>query len=132
MSVEGRYFTWTIPAGEDLSDLTPVTGVLFKAIALDDGKIAENGKEAGGILLYGGKADERISLGYLGMMKFVAGEDIEKGQRLTVLKDGTFGVAVPGTYAVGRCLDTAVSARTIGTGSFNFATLAYVGEDEGA
>ena len=45
MSVEGRYFTWTIVAGEDLDDLNPGSGELYKAVALDDGKIAQNGIE---------------------------------------------------------------------------------------
>ena len=53
MSVEGRYFTWTLAAGEDLDDLMPGPGHIFKAVALDDGKIAQDGREAGGILLYG-------------------------------------------------------------------------------
>ena len=121
MSVEGRYFIWTIVAGEDLVDLTPSTGHLFKAVALDDGKIAQNGREAGGILLYGCKQYEHLTLGYTGILKFTAGEYIAKGEHLTVRKDGYFHPAGPGEWVVGRCLDSAVLGGRVGTGAFNFA-----------
>jgi len=127
MSVEGRYFTWTIPAGEDLDDLTPGAGDLFKAVALDDGQIAADGREAGGILLYGGRSAEHVTLGYLGVMKFAAGGAVAKGKRLTVTTSGFFVEASSGSYVVGRCLDAAVSSGAIGTGAFNFSTIAYMG-----
>lgn len=130
MAIEGRHFTWTIQAGEDLYDLTPGKGDLFKAIRLDDGKKASNGLVAGGILLFGGKVGDHVTLGYLGVMKFVAGGNISKGERLTVTDDGYFIKANPGTYVVGRCLDTSVRYGNIGTGAFNFATVSYVDEDE--
>ena len=127
MSVEGRYFTWTIPAGEDLDDLAPGTGEIFKAVALDDGQIAQNGREAGGILVYGGKTSEHVTLGYLGVMKFTAGAAIAKGKRVTVTTSGYFVEAASGSYVVGRCLDTAVSSGAVGTGAFNFTTMAFMG-----
>ncbi|MEE8433932.1 MAG: hypothetical protein V3S64_04015 [bacterium] len=127
MSVEGRYFTWTIAAGEDLDDLEPGTGHLFKAVALDDGKIAANGLEAGGILLYGGKQEEHLTLGYAGILKFTAGGAVSKGARLSVANSGYFTEAASGGYVVGRCLDTAVVSGAVGTGAFNFATVAYMG-----
>ena len=120
--MDGRHFTWSFPAGEDLDNLNWGTGDLFRAVALDDGKIAANGLEAGGILLYGGKKDEHVTLGYLGVMKFYASEHVQKGARLTVAENGSFRESRPGDYAVGRCLDTAVSAGSIGTGAFNFTT----------
>jgi len=127
MAVEGRYFTWTLAAGEDLADLEPGTGHLFKAVALDDGKIAQDGREAGGILLYGGRQDEHVTLGYAGILKFTAGAAVAKGTRLTVANSGYFTSAVSGSYVVGRCLDTAVASGAVGTGAFNFATIAYMG-----
>ena len=127
MSVEGRNFTWTVVAGEDLDDLTPGAGDLFKAVALDDGKPAANGREAGGILLYGGKADEHVTLAYLGVTKFTAGAAVSKGRRLTVTTSGFFIEANSGSYVVGRCLDADVSSGAIGTGAFNFSTIAYMG-----
>lgn len=129
MAAEGRHFTWTVPAGEDLNNLAHSGGDLFKAINLDDGRKASGGLRAGGILIYGGKAGDHVTLGYLGVMKFAAGEDIAKGERLTVDCNGCFVAATPGTYVVGRCLDTAVSKGSIGTGAFNFATISYFGEE---
>lgn len=126
MSIGERNFTWTLKAGEDLTDLTPGTGHLYKAIALDDGKIAQNGREAGGIILYGSSEGEHVTIGYAGVMKFTAGADIEKGQRLTVAKDGYFVPATPGTFIVGRCLDCPVKAGAISTGVFNFASCAQM------
>ena len=128
MAVEGRYFTWTLAAGEDLADLQPGAGHLFKAVALDDGRIAQNGREAGGILLYGGRQEEHVTLGYAGILKFAAGAAITKGSRLTVGNSGYFTQAVSGSYVVGRCLDTAVASGAVGTGAFNFATIAYMGQ----
>lgn len=128
MSVEGRYFTWTMAAGEDLNDLVASSGDLYKAIALDDGKPAANGKEAGGILLYGAKSGEHVTLGYLGVMKFVAGAAITAGKRVTVTASGYFITAVSGSYVVGRNLDTAVASGAIGTGAFNFAAPVYFGD----
>ena len=124
MSVEGRYFAWSISAGEDLDDLTPGTGNLFKAIALDDGKFAMNGREAGGILLYGGKSGEHVTLGYAGVLKFTAKVAIPKGARLTVTTSGYFTSASSGKYVCGRNLDTAVASGADGTGAFNLATIA--------
>ena len=128
MSVEGRYFTWTIVAGEDLDDLTPGTGDLYKAVTLSDGRIAQNGRQAGGILHYGGKQNEHVTLGYQGVMKFSAGAAVNKGSRLTVSASGYISEAASGSYVVGRCLDTAVASGAIGTGAFNFATVAYMGQ----
>ena len=127
MSVEGRNFTWTIPAGEDLDDLTAGTGDLFKAVALDDGQIAADGLEAGGILIYGGRNAEHVTLAYLGVVKFTAGGGIGKGKRLTVTGSGYLVEASSGSYVVGRCLDTAVASGAIGTGAFNFTNIAYMG-----
>jgi hypothetical protein len=128
MAVEGRYFTWTVAAGENLDDLTPGAGSLFKAIAIDDGKYAANGREAGGVLVFGGRTGEHLTLGYAGILKFVAGAAVGKGKRLTVTGSGYFVEAGSGSYIVGRCLDTAVASGSVGTGAFNFATVAYMGD----
>ena len=131
MSAEPRYVTWTIAAGEDLDDLEPGTGHLLRAVALDDGKIAEDGREAGGILLYGGRKDEHLTLGYAGILRFTAGEDIAKGEHLTVRQGGYFHSVKPGEWIVGRCLDAPVNQGHVGTGAFNFAASSlFVGEQE--
>jgi hypothetical protein len=128
MAVEGHYAAWTITAGEDLDNFTPGTGAIFKAVALDDGKLANNGREAGGILIYGGKAAEHITLGYAGVLKFTAGAAVGAGRRLSVATSGYLVEAASGSYVVGRCLDAAVSSGSVGTGAFNFATIAYMGD----
>ncbi len=128
MSVDGRYFTWTLAAGEDLDNLTPGSGHLFKAVALDDAMIANNGLEAGGILVYGGKSGEHVTLGWSGVMKFTAGAAVAKGKRLTVASSGYCVQASSGAYVVGRCLDSAVSSGAVGTGAFDFSTIAYMGQ----
>jgi hypothetical protein len=127
MAVEGHYAAWTITAGEDLDNFAPGTGALFKAVALDDGKFAVNGREAGGILVYGGRAAEHVTLGYAGVLKFTAGAAVGAGRRLSVTNSGYFVEAASGSYVVGRCLDAAVSSGSVGTGAFNFATIAYMG-----
>jgi hypothetical protein len=127
MSVEGRYFTWSVAAGENLDDLTPGAGSLFKAVSLSTGKYAVSGRDAGGILVYGGRQEKPVTLGYAGVMKFVAGAPIAKGHRLTVAASGYFVEAASGSYVVGRCLDNAVSSGAVGTGAFNFATIPYMG-----
>ena len=122
MSYAGHYAVWTIRAGEDLDNFAPGSGALYKAIALDDGKLANNGREAGGLLMYGNKAAELITIGYAGVMKFVAGENITPGAHLTVREGGYFYIAQPGEWIVGRCLDSFVAKGEIGTGAFNFAS----------
>jgi hypothetical protein len=119
MAIEGRYFIWTIQAGEDLADLRIVEGHLFKAINVQ-GRIAHDGEEALGILLYGGRQDEHVTLGYIGILKFVAAESIPLGGRLTV-RAGGFYVALPGEFVVGRCLDGPATSPCLRTGMFNFA-----------
>jgi len=127
MAVEGRYFTWSLAAGEDLDDLTPGSGALFKAVALDDGRYANDGREAGGLLLYGGRAGDHVTLGYAGVMKFTAGAPVGAGRRLTVGTSGYLAEADSGSYVVGRSLDSAVASGAVGSGVFNFATIAYMG-----
>ena len=52
---------------------------------------------------------------------------VAAGKRLPVNGPGYFSEAVSGSYVVGRCLDTAVASGAVGTGAFNFATIAYMG-----
>ena len=121
--MEGRNFTWTMVAGEELDDLTLEGGDLFKVIALDSGKKDGDPLMAGGILLYGGRKGEHITLGYLGIMKFVAKGDLGKGKPLTVVEGGFLSEAEEGDYVVGRVADLDVSDGCVGTGMFNFANI---------
>ncbi|MDH4225231.1 MAG: hypothetical protein OEW12_06255 [Deltaproteobacteria bacterium] len=126
MAVDGHYETWSIKTGQPMEDLTPGTGVIFKAVALDSGAIAQNGRQAGGILLTGGKTGEPVLLGHAGVMKFTAGGLVAAGRRMTVTLSGYFVEAASGSYVVGRCLDSAVNSGAVGTGLFNFSNAAYM------
>lgn len=126
MAVRGKVETWHMAAGEALDDLTPGTGDIFKAIALDDGKPAANGSEAGGLLTEGGGSGEHVTLAVSGVSKFIAGAAIAKGAKVTCTASGYLITATSGTYVIGRNLDTAVGSGAVGTGFFNFANPAYV------
>lgn len=119
----GNVHTWNIIAGEKLDH---PQGDLFRAISLNSGTKATNGLEAGGILLEGGAKGEYINLGYIGTMKFIADAFVTPGDRLTVGKGGIFTKAVPGTYIVGRCLESSLGPDYLSTGMFNFATISYM------
>lgn len=122
MTVYGSYTSWTLVAGAELSDKLPPTGHRFRAIALNDGLLATNGQEAGGLLIYGAPQGAHITIGCAGIMKFSAGAAITKGDPLTVNSQGYLITASSGTNIVGRCLDADVSSGGIGTGLFDFAT----------
>jgi len=128
MSVMGDYDIWSLVAGEDLSDLNAGTGKIYKAVAVDSAMVAQSGKAAGGILVYGGKTGEPVSVAYEGVVKYTAGMPVLPGRRLTVTLSGYFTEAVSGSYVVGRNLERAVDSGSVGTGLFNFATAAYMGQ----
>lgn len=107
-------FTQTLAAGENL------TGSQFHAIALDDGKVAANGKEAGGILLNKPNTSEHASLNVMGVSRYAAGAAVAAGARLTATTSGWLVTASSGTYVVGRNLGTAVTSGSLGRGVFNF------------
>lgn len=106
-------FTYTIEAGESL------TAAQFHAIALDDGKLAANGKEACGILLNKPASGEHASLCIQGTSRYAAGGAVTKGSRLTVGTSGWLTSAESGHYTVGRALTT-VTSGSLGLGVFNF------------
>lgn len=116
MSFMGRYDTHAVIAAEDLSS----PGHLYKAIAIDDRKLANRGDEAAGILLHGGESGDHVTLGLNGVMKFAAGAAVDAGAKLTVVGSGWFKAAGDGDVVVGRALE-AVSSGEIGSGHFDFA-----------
>ena len=128
MEAEKRSWTWDIRAGEDLGNFTHGTDALFKAVAPDDGKFTNHGREAGGFLVYGGRAGEHVTLVYVDVLKFTAGGAVGAGKPLTVVTSGYFAVAGPDSHVVGRCLDTVASSGSVGTGVFDFATIAFMGD----
>jgi hypothetical protein len=121
MSFEGRRLEKTFTPGEDLD----AAGCIYHAIALDDGKLAANGYEAGGILLSRPKSGEGGTLGYAGEMKFAAGGAVAAAKAVTVAASGWFEAASSGDYIVGRNGMAAVTSGSIGTGYFNFSKPLY-------
>lgn len=117
MATEGRRFETPIAAGEDLN----TSAFQYHAIALDDGKLANNAEEASGVLLNKPKSGEGLSLGYFGELKFAAGGAISKGAKITVTTSGWFTSAGSSSVIVGEC-KAAVTSGSIGTGIFSFPT----------
>jgi len=119
MATHGQFaITSTIQAAEDLN------ANQFFAIALNDGKIANNGQEASGIILNKPKNSEHIEFGVMGEFKYRAGVAAGAGNRLRVTTSGWFVLADSGYYTVGRA-KLAVTSGSIGTGFFNFAAPFY-------
>jgi hypothetical protein len=127
MSVEGQtLLTYTISAGEDLNDVTKGTGDIWKAVALDDGKVAANGNEAGGILREPGKAGSHVTLNMVGESKFTAAGALVAGRRVTVTTSGYMTGVVSGSYAIGRVLNPAVASGAVGRGVFDFSNPVFI------
>lgn len=121
MATENTYKTTTRAAGADMNG----AGFLYHAIAMDDGLVAANGGEAGGILLNKPKNKEHATLGVSGEMKYAAGAAIAAGAKLTVTASGWFTAASSGTFLVGRNKETAITSGSVGTGIFDFSAPVY-------
>jgi len=120
MATEGRRLETTFEAGEDLN-----SGCIYHAIALDDGKLANSGEEASGILLSKPKSGDGGTLGYQGELKYAAGGAVAASKPLTVTTSGWLTEAGSGDYIVGRNKAAAVTSGSIGTGLFNFTAPVY-------
>jgi hypothetical protein len=118
MTWQGNFETHSIPAGENLTN-----GQYF-AIALDDGKLANNGSEAIGILQNKPAIGEHATLGVKGIMKFRAGAAVTIGKKMTVTTSGYCITVGSGYYGVGRALE-AVSSGAVGVGLFDFTYPQY-------
>lgn len=112
-------FNITRQAGEDLDDAQ------YHAIALDDGKLATNGSEAGGIVINKPLSGEGANLVVVGYSRFAAGGAIAAGKAITATASGWFTAAGSGDYIHGRNGDTAVTSGSTGKGVFNFANPVY-------
>lgn len=121
MAVNNNMRTWHLAAGEDLVDATKGSGDIFKAIALDDGKPAANGLEAGGTLQQLGKTGQGIAIMVSGVGKGVAGAAVAAGAKVTVAASGYLVTATSGTAIVGRCAETAATSGSVFTGIFDFS-----------
>lgn len=107
----------TIISGEAL------TGKAFHAIAINDGKVAANGAESGGLL-----QEETASIGsavpltVIGRSFCVAGAAFSLGALLKVNTSGRLVTATTGTHVVARALAAAGADGDICKCICNFAT----------
>jgi len=117
MAFQGPYIPFNFTAGEDLNKAAQ-EGI---AIALDDGKTANNGQEARGILMSKPANEQEGTIGLSGVMKYRAGGAVTAGQTLTVATSGYFTVSASGDYLVGHGGATAATSGSLSTGIFHFA-----------
>jgi len=118
MATENKVQLTTVAAGEDLRECR------YFAIALDDGKIAVNGKEACGLLVGTPREGEAAAVTILGESKYRAGAGVSKGAKLAVANSGWLVTATSGSWICGRAKDT-VNSGSYGTGLFNFINPPY-------
>ena len=111
----------------------------YQAVTLADGKVANNGAEANGVLINKPKINEHMSAAYQGIIKFRAGGAISKNADMTVVLSGYFLTAIYAVFTVDSATAAAnvsatnsgavvvgtakyaVTSGSIGTGIFNFA-----------
>lgn len=101
-----------------------LTSHLGFAMALSDGKVANNGAEASGIIMSKGAIGEAINIGTVGDLPYQAGGAVTKGNKLTVGTSGYFTAAGSGDFIVGRSITT-VTSGSVGRGMFNFNNPQY-------
>ena len=106
-------FSTTIQALEDLSTYQ------YLAICVDDGKLANNGEEATGILLNKPAINEFATIAYIGEIDFLAGAAVSKGDKLTVATSGYFITADSSDTIVGEAKES-ITSGSIGIGIFAF------------
>lgn len=115
----GEYLGFNMVAKEDLN-----THQYF-AVTCQDGKIANNGEEASGILLSKPKNGEAASVGSIGELPFQAGGAAAANAALTVTTSGYVTAAGSGDFIVGKNGQTAVTSGSMGRGLFNFNNAIY-------
>ena len=116
MAQFGQYMSFNLVAKEDLN------AHQYFAVTCADGKIANNGAEASGILINKPKTGEAASVGMIGEMAFQAGGAVAANGKMTVTTSGYFTAAASGDFVVGRNGQTAVTSGSVGRGLFNFNT----------
>lgn len=116
MATDNAIVTMTLQALEDLS----AAGAKYHAVAIDDGKLANNGEEASGILINDPASGQDATLVREGESKFSAGAAVTAGDKLTVTTSGWFITATSYSAVVGTA-KASVTSGSIGTGIFNFA-----------
>jgi len=127
MAFQGPYVPFNFEAGEALN----TSGHEGVAIALDDGKVANNGQEARGILMSKPASGQQGTIGISGVMKYRAGGAVTAGTALTVATSGYFTVSASGDYLVGHNGHTAATSGSLATGIFHFASQYQVSSLDG-
>jgi len=97
----------------------------YFAVARDDGKVANTGEEAAGILIADFNSGDFATMATDGVCKFRAGGAIAAGGKITVATSGWMTAGDSGDYIVGEAR-SAVTSGSIGSGKFEFATAAYL------
>ena len=120
MTVEGKHESMAVVAGEDMN----TEAFQYHAVALDDGKIANNGLEAIGILKGKPKSGDHMQVAYKGRIKYRAGGAITAPARVTINTSGWITAGASGDYIVGRAIST-VTSGSIGDGLFDFTAPVY-------
>jgi hypothetical protein len=109
MAVSNWNIKHVFTATEDLN--TP--GHEGIAIALVDGKVANDGQEATGILYDKPQNGQNGSMIIMGVGKGRAGGTLTKGGRVTVQESGYFTAAASGDYHCGRAFE-AITSGSLG------------------
>lgn len=122
MAVENQQVNLTFKAGEDLN----TDGHQYKAIALNDGKLANDGQEASGILKNKPATGEAGNYALSGNIKYVAGGAVAAGVQMTVTTSGFITTAASGDWKVGLNGINAVTSGSVGNGNFDFTTPVYL------
>ena len=119
MAQLGEHIGFNMKAAEDL------TSHLYFAVTCHDGKIANDGSEASGILLNKPASGEAANVGMMGEMPFQAGGAIAADAKITVTTSGYCTAAGSGDHIVGKNGQVAVTSGSIGRGLFNFVNPIY-------
>jgi hypothetical protein len=110
MAIQGWIQNITVNAGEDLDGANQQ----YVAIALDDGKVANNAQEAIGVLQNKPKSGEDATTTFIGETFFRAGAAVAVGAAVTVTTSGYHITATSGDASVGQCKIAATSG-SVGT-----------------
>lgn len=119
MAQNGEYLGFNMEAKEDLDTHQ------YHAVSCADGKIANNGAEASGILMNKPKNGEAASVGSQNELAFQSGGAIAANGKITVATSGYLVAAGSGDHVIGSNGQVAVTSGSIGRGFFNFATPVY-------
>ena len=124
MAVSNKITTWRFVAKNDLTSTIKGTGTIYKAINLETGDIASDGKTANGIIYtpaYSGTHDGTYA--DAGKMKYTAGAAVSSQN--TLLAVTTSGYLIPadsGYWIVGKSIGNDATSGSVGIAHLNFAT----------